>query len=116
MPRKKTSSAPATSQTSPSNGAAVKHGAKTAAVRELYAKGVKSAAEISAELDRRGLSVSMPVIYKALNKLKRGGRRKNGRKQKAKEAVPAGSAAPAPASSRGLTVDDLGQLAAISKK
>ena len=68
MARKKTAVEEATPAT---NGAAPARGAKTAAIRELYRQGTTIPKEISEEMTRRGLSVSMPVIYTTIKELKR---------------------------------------------
>jgi hypothetical protein len=120
MARKKASTSNATGANQQANGAPPERGAKTAAIRELYGQGITNAKEIADAMQKRGLSVSMPVIYTTIGKLKKGGRRKGGRKAKAAAATaaatPAVEGAKASTRSGGLNADDVGQLAAITKK
>jgi len=101
-----------------SSNAEPKRGEKTAAIKQLFANGVTEASAIRAALSEKGLSVSNPVIYQTLNKLKGGGGgKKRGRKKR--QAVASGTTPAAPArqvSSRGLGLEEINQLVAITQK
>ncbi len=117
MPRKKGKSVSTT--TAPKNGnGKPERGAKTAAIKKLYAEGTTQASDIHAALESQGLSVSKPVIYQTINKLKSGnGKKKGGRKPGRKAAATAAvtpAARPAPA--RGLLAADIHELLAITER
>jgi len=102
----------------PASNAQPKRGEKTAAIKELFASGVTEASAIRAALSDKGLSVSNPVIYQTLNKLRGGGGKKRGRKKR-QAAAPSAISAAAPArqaSSRGLVLEDINQLVEITQK
>jgi len=102
----------------PASNAQPKRGEKTAAIKELFASGVTEASAIRTALSAKGLSVSDPVIYQTLNKLRGGGGgKKRGRKKR--QAVASETTAAAPArrpSSRGLVLEDINQLVEITQK
>jgi hypothetical protein len=94
-----------------------KRGEKTAAIKELFASGVKEASAINAAMKGRGLSVSMPVIYQTIKKLKggKGGGKKRGRR-KARAAVTTTAAAGRRPSSGSVGLEVIEQLVEITQK
>jgi len=90
-------------------------GAKTAAIRALFGQGITSALEVAEQLEQQGLSVSMPVIYQTLAKMKKGSKGKPGRKKAAAPATMTSKPA-AIVPSATMTADDVRQLAEFTKK
>jgi hypothetical protein len=101
-------------------GQALKKGAKTARIRELYGKGVTKAADVADAMKREGISVSMPVIYQTLARLKKGGgKAKRGGRPKAEAGQEGGAEQPHQepwGSGPGLQPEDLVELADIARK
>jgi len=93
-----------------------KRGEKTAAIKELFASGVKEASAIDAAMKKRGLSVSKPVIYQTIGKLKQVGRRKPGPKPKAAAAPASTTTTQRQSSPSGLVLEDINQLVEITQK
>jgi hypothetical protein len=118
MPRKKVQTASNASARQANSNAQPKRGEKTQAIKDLYAKGITQAPAMDAALKEIGMSVSKPVIYQTLNKLKGGNGKKRGGKRKGRAAAATAPAAPAarrPAST-GLVASDLHELMAITEK
>ncbi len=113
MPRKKGQAA----FTAQKNGKP-ERGAKTAAIKALFAHGVTQASDIDSALKEQGISVSKPVIYQTINKLKSGnGKKKGGRKPGRKTAATtAVTPAARPTPSKGLVAADIHELLAITEK
>ena len=93
-----------------------KRGEKTAAIRELFESGVTEASAIDTKMKERGLSVSKPVIYQTIAKMKGGGGKKRGRRKGRKAATTTAVAPARRSSSGGLVLEDINQLVAITEK
>ncbi len=93
-------------------------GAKTAAIKKLYAEGTTQASDIHAAMEAQGLSVSKPVIYQTINKLKGGNGKKKGSRKPGKKAAATTALTPAPrkTASTGLVAADIHELLTITEK
>jgi hypothetical protein len=122
MPRKKGRAASNASATASKSGnAKPERGAKTAAIKDLYARGMTNASEIDQAIKAQGLSVSKPVIYQTIKKLKGGDGKKAGKRKGRKPGkVAAATTAVTPAArkttSTGLVAADIHELLAITEK